>query len=201
MKVPDSTDRRVMRTRATLREALITLIQQRGWDDISVQDVCDQANIGRSTFYTHFADKEELLLVGFDALRRGLREIAQSGVLGDKAIAFSGALLAHAHDNLRIFRVLAGKRTGEVVRKHFRQLVLDLTKEELLASLATGPRLDATAHYISGGFLELMAWWVDLRKPIQPEALDTIFQQLTRPVLAAARTASRQATNRPAGAK
>src|SRR5512139_3251865 len=66
------TDRRVLRTRATLREALVRLILERGWDDISVQDVCDRANVGRSTFYSHFADKEELLLAGFDDLRKAL---------------------------------------------------------------------------------------------------------------------------------
>jgi AcrR family transcriptional regulator len=72
-KQTDKRDRRIERTRRTLREALIALILERGWDDISVQDVCNRADVGRSTFYTHFADKEELLVGGFDDLRKVLR--------------------------------------------------------------------------------------------------------------------------------
>ena len=52
-------DRCVQRTRDSLRAAFVALMAERGWDRVSVQDVCDRANVGRSTFYTHFADKEE----------------------------------------------------------------------------------------------------------------------------------------------
>src|SRR5262249_477652 len=57
-RAPNPTDRRVVRTRQTLRAALIALLYERGWDAISVQDICGRAGVGRSTFYTHFADKE-----------------------------------------------------------------------------------------------------------------------------------------------
>ena len=59
-RIPRSTDRRVLRTRAVLRDALITLVGESGWDAITVQDICDRAKVGRSTFYMHFADKEDL---------------------------------------------------------------------------------------------------------------------------------------------
>ena len=47
-------DRRSLRTRTALRDALLGLIAERGWDEIAVQDLCERANIGRSTFYLHF---------------------------------------------------------------------------------------------------------------------------------------------------
>jgi AcrR family transcriptional regulator len=50
-----------LRTRRSLHDALISLLVARDWDSISVQDICDRADIGRSTFYTHFAVKEELI--------------------------------------------------------------------------------------------------------------------------------------------
>src|SRR5919198_2154855 len=73
VKIPRSTDRRVLRTRAALREALLALIVERGWDAVGIRDICARATVGRSTFYTHFADKEELLFSGFDDLRSMLR--------------------------------------------------------------------------------------------------------------------------------
>lgn len=55
------TNRRVQRTRRRLREALIALVLERGWERTTVQDVCDRADVGCSTFYLHFQSKEKLL--------------------------------------------------------------------------------------------------------------------------------------------
>ena len=62
-------DRRIQRTRQLLHEALIELIQEKGYEAVTVQDILDRANLGRSTFYLHYRDKEELLLSGFERLR------------------------------------------------------------------------------------------------------------------------------------
>ena len=59
-------DRRVQRTRKLLREALMELILEEGYDAISIQDITDKANLGRATFYLHFKDKDELLLEVMD---------------------------------------------------------------------------------------------------------------------------------------
>src|SRR5512141_2904590 len=61
-------DRRVQRTQQLLREALVALILEKGYDAITVQDILDLANMGRSTFYAHYRDKEDLLLSGFQML-------------------------------------------------------------------------------------------------------------------------------------
>ncbi|MER9613505.1 TetR/AcrR family transcriptional regulator, partial [Mesorhizobium sp. M0312] len=53
-------DRRVARTRGLLQDALIALIPERGYAAITVDDICQRANVGRSTFYTHYADKDAL---------------------------------------------------------------------------------------------------------------------------------------------
>src|SRR5690242_18084253 len=62
-------DRRVERTRQSLQNALSELILEKGYEHVTVQDVIDRANVGRSTFYAHFEDKEQLLLSGFEPLR------------------------------------------------------------------------------------------------------------------------------------
>ena len=62
------TDRRIQRTYKILHEALVELILEKGYDKVTVQDVIDRANVGRSTFYSHFKDLEDLFLRGFDNL-------------------------------------------------------------------------------------------------------------------------------------
>src|SRR5215207_10196482 len=73
---PSPTDRRVRRTQELLRGALMALIMEKGYDRITVQDILDEADVGRSTFYAHYRDKEDLLLSGFDDIRTALAEEA-----------------------------------------------------------------------------------------------------------------------------
>lgn len=55
-------DRRVQRTRLLLRQAMLSLILEQGYDAVNVQDITDRADVGRATFYLHYKDKEDLLL-------------------------------------------------------------------------------------------------------------------------------------------
>jgi AcrR family transcriptional regulator len=186
MKVPESTDRRVVRTRTALREALISLILERGWDAVGIQDICERAGIGRSTFYTHFADKEELLVIGFDDLRRMLRQSSQASAGSGNVLRFTRGLLEHAHDNRRLFRALVGKRSSQTVQKRFLQLIIELTKEELAEQVADDSQRELTVQFLAGALFRLVIWWLELRKPLPPAELTVLFQQLSKPVLAAA---------------
>jgi AcrR family transcriptional regulator len=179
-------DRRVLRTRRMLREALIALITERGWDNVSVQDVCERADVGRSTFYTHFADREELLLGGFDDLRKMLR--APKGRSKDGTLPFVRGLIEHVHGHSQLFRAIIGKRAGHSIEKRFRQTVMGLVREELIESGLGGRALDVTSHYVAGALVELLTWWVDTRNALGADEIEELFRKLTAPVLAASRS-------------
>src|SRR5919198_534909 len=70
-------DRRIQRTQQLLRSALMSLIQEKGFESLSVQDIIDRANVGRATFYAHFDNKEDLLASGIEELRIALRHRQQ----------------------------------------------------------------------------------------------------------------------------
>src|SRR5215218_9787371 len=74
------TDRRIQRTRQLLLDALSALILEKGYEAMTVQDVIDRANIGRSTFYVHFQDKEDLLLKGVETLWSALEQHLREAV-------------------------------------------------------------------------------------------------------------------------
>jgi AcrR family transcriptional regulator len=183
-KEPSKTDRRVQRTRRTLRESLIALILERGWDGISVQDICDRADVGRSTFYLHFADKEELLVGGFADLRRMLRS-DRTTAAGPSAQPFRFVLgmIEHARENHRLFLALVGKRSGQLVLQRFRELVLDLIREDLARLPGKGQAKDALVHFVGGAFLELLTWWLEAKNPLEPAEMERIFLQMALPAL------------------
>src|SRR3974377_1993543 len=66
------TDRRVERTRELLQKALMELISERGYDAITIQDIVDRAKVGRTTFYLHYNNKDELFLSCHEAIVREL---------------------------------------------------------------------------------------------------------------------------------
>src|SRR5881396_2641445 len=67
-------DRRVQRTRKLLQDALVSLMIEQGYEATTVQDIIDRANVGRATFYAHFADKETLLVSRLEDLRAMLAQ-------------------------------------------------------------------------------------------------------------------------------
>src|SRR5215467_5251306 len=64
-----SVDRRIQRTRDVLHQALISLMIEKGYEVITVQDIIDRANVGRSTFYAHYVSKQDLLRAGLKHLK------------------------------------------------------------------------------------------------------------------------------------
>src|SRR3954447_21575352 len=103
-------DRRVQRTRRHLREALMALILERGWDAVSVRDVCEKADVGRSTFYVHFADKENLLLSGFDDLHAAMDEIRSHA---GAPFGFIEPLIVHVAEHKRLLQAVLGRQSGQ----------------------------------------------------------------------------------------
>lgn len=183
MKQHDTTDRRVQRTRRALRDALIAVILERGWDSTSIQTVCERADVGRSTFYTHFADKEELLLFGFDDLRKELR--AASGASATP-LGFARGLIEHAYEQRRLFRAVIGKRSGQAIQARFRQLVLGLVRDDL-APHTSARTLEPAAHFVAGAFVELLTWWIDTRDAPTASELEAMFHQMSGPAITALR--------------
>ena len=76
-------DRRVQRTRQLLRDAFASAVLAKGYESTTVQDILDRANLGRSTFYSHYKDKDELLVSGFDHIRQSLEEYDKKAVAGN----------------------------------------------------------------------------------------------------------------------
>ena len=185
-----SLDRRALRTRAALREALVELITERGWDEIAVQDVCERANIGRSTFYAHYPNKDALLVGGFEDLQAALQQPAPAPrapapgrTEASVGFGFTLGLIEHAHEQRKLFKGLIGRRSGYVVQQRFREMVVRLVSHELPASSDGLPR-EAVARWLSAAFVELLSWWVEQHTAMPPAELERLFNQLAQPVLA-----------------
>lgn len=190
-------DRRTARTKRALHGALMTLIVRKGYDAITVQDIIDEADIGRSTFYTHCTGKEDLLRSGFQMLHAELeaqrtaarRDAARGGVLG-----FSLAMFEHASRYKPIYRALVGGRGGVITITEIRRVLTEVVKRELSGTEEdeTLPR-DLRIRFVVGTLLTTLTWWLDRRPTLAPSEVDLVFRHLVLSGIGRVRPASRQA--------
>lgn len=179
-------DRRVARTRKSLHQALISLILEKGYDSITVDEICQTANVGRSTFYLHFTSKDDLKQSGLDHLRRELAEAATRAAQSDqrnRRLGFSLAMFEHARDHLDLYRALAGSRGGTVALSTIRQILSDLLRDELAANAdkTSGDHVprEFVVQYLVGAYMAVLTWWLDGGTKLPPELVDGMFRRLT----------------------
>jgi AcrR family transcriptional regulator len=186
------TDRRVQRTQQLLQNALIDLILEKGYDDITIQDLLDRANLGRSTFYTHYRDKEDLLLSGFQGLfdafqKEYLHSASPAADPVQAARELSLFFFRHAGSHHDLFKAMIGERGqqgGQIIMNHSQKYLSQLIYEHIKNQLSkrnTAVPLDVMAHYIASSYLSMLTWWLDHDLPYTPEQMDALFQQLVFP--------------------
>src|SRR2546425_1261466 len=129
-------DRRVQRTRDVLHQALISLMIEKGYEVIAVQDIIDRANIGRSTFYAHYVGKQDLLLSGLKNLNKHLLAHQRAALslkegFRDRGFGFSLALFEHVHSHRNLYHAIVGRQSGTVVISELRALLADLVRNDL----------------------------------------------------------------------
>jgi AcrR family transcriptional regulator len=186
-------DRRVRRTRKHLQDAVLSLIRERGFDALTVQDILDRADVGRSTFYTHFTNKEDLLVQGLEDLRDDLKELQRrvASAAGGAPFEFAGELLAHADEHRDVFRAMVGERAGALVQRRFQKMLGELLRDELQARLSPSGKpsvlAEAVTQYLASGLYGLMASWLDGSVPMSVAEMTELFRRLA---VAAVRVAS-----------
>jgi AcrR family transcriptional regulator len=177
-------DRRSRRTRRLLGAALVALMLEKRYDLITVQEIIDRANVGRSTFYAHYLDKEDLLQSESAELIARLSAHMDLSA-GGRRIIPSLELLHHLRESQALISALRRGRAIEPVVKTMqaqlsRQVETRLARRLPAGAVPTVP-LPVVAQYVTGVLLTLFQWWLDREMPESPEQLDEYFLQLVRP--------------------
>jgi len=187
-------DRRIQRTLQLLHSSLMALIQEKGFEALSVQDIIDRANVGRATFYAHFDNKEDLLASGIENLRESLkqrqRQATSPGGPDERLFAFSRELFIHANEHRTVFRAMVGKRSGAVVQLLLQKMLVDLVREEVKGTWAEHDNetpIEAISQFIGGGLFGLLMWWGNGKMRMAVDDVDSVFRRLAIPSLKGAR--------------
>jgi AcrR family transcriptional regulator len=178
-------DRRVRRTRDALGDALVGLMHERPFEEITVQALLDRAQVSRSTFYEHFLDKEDLLLGDVEDFWELMSTLLERR--GDEAARLAPVkeLFAHVRDAQGFLAAL--KASGKLSE------VLELGQGHLARSIEarlvardprwvrSSPETAAAASALAGALLSLLTWWIDRGMAASPEEMDALFHRVVRP--------------------
>lgn len=186
-------DRRQQKTRAAIFAAFSDLLAKKSYDRITVQEIIDAANVGRTTFYAHFAAKEELLqalceelfghILGSAADRAHTHGLYSTAAAPDSVFCH---FLQHLQKNENNILGLLCCESSELFLRYFRDSLRGLVRDQVMAQAVT-PRMDLPEdfllNHISGSFVEMVLWWVKGGMRQTPEQLDRYFRAVTQPLL------------------
>jgi AcrR family transcriptional regulator len=186
-------DRRVQRTHKVLREALDSLVREKSYDSIAVQEILDRANVGRSTFYTHYRDKDELLVSGIHDMLNAVRttELASAAGRQERILSFSLPIFEHVDRHRRAGEGRMGTRGRAILHEHLRKVLAELIADDLRKDLQTRRKAagkipsDLLVQYVTSTFIIVLNWWVESRSRLPPTEVSDLFRALVLPTLSA----------------
>src|SRR5260370_9767765 len=187
-------DRRVQRTKKLLHQALMSLILEKKYESITVQEILDRADVGRSTFYLHFKDKDDLLVSGFRYLESFLESARKTSATAAgksylRIIGFSLPMFEHAQEYRRVNRALLGSDAEAVVRRRIHSVLAGIVSLELGLELrqrkiGNGPvSPELLAHFLVFTYISVLTWWLNSTNPVPPKEIDVAYRHLVLPCL------------------
>lgn len=178
-------DRRIQRTRSLLQKALFHLIVACGYERITIADITEQANLGRTTFYLHYRDKEDLLQESIKALLHDLHlEVEPETEELCTYHMVSTRIFQHIARRQQLYQAML-KEAGptrtleDVMRTYFTELCqrflpagrLNVGSSSLMSS-------EILAVHAAGSLLSLLSWWLNQEASLSAENMGTIYCQL-----------------------
>ena len=176
-------DRRIQRTRQLLHDALFLLIIEQGYEEITIANITERANLGRTTFYIHYQDKEDLLKTSVKTLMYELQQDVEPSAeeICLYPIRFI-RIFQHVAQRQHLYRALLREtgsvNIGNLMRTYFAELfqrqTLELLKRENIPSLST----EMLAAHAAGSLFGLLSWWLAHEAPPSAEQMGIVYFQL-----------------------
>ena len=174
------------RTKASLHGALIGLAREKPYPAIAVKEILNRANVGRSTFYTHFRDKDDLLESGIHEVLQSTHSRSRSQSAVERLLSFSLPLLTHIDEH----RHAAGpqmKREGRLVM-HARlgESLRELVADDLAGVVSKSPQqteIDLVAQHVASTFVLVLNWWIESAPTLTPTDIAARFRELIEPTM------------------
>lgn len=182
---PEKKDRRTRRTRQLLRSALLSLLKEKRYQEISVQDIIERADVARSTFYMHYVDKDDLLTGSHGVFAENLGQQLTSHAGTNNVSVFSSRVwLYHIQAQVPILKLIAKDSAMDLAMKTLRGIIHRSVEASMQAHSQienSSVPLSVIVDYLTDTLMTLIQWWFRDGMKYTPEQMDEMFQQLVIP--------------------
>ena len=186
-------DRRQQKTRTAIFSAFTSLLAEKSYSKITVQEIIDAANVGRTTFYAHFETKDDLLKELCEELFGHIIGSAMDcththGLYSDGSAPESVFchLLQHLQENDRNIIALLSCESSEMFLRFFKDSLNELVRSQFInqnRKANTDIPQDFLINHISGSFVEMVLWWIRGHRKQTPEDLERYFRAVIEPMI------------------
>jgi AcrR family transcriptional regulator len=173
-------DRRIRRTRDRLGSAIMALLQEKEFETITVQDVLDRAQVGRSTFYSHFRDRDDLFFSEVDEFYQHMA-MGLTGSTSHRVLPVREMFEHMTHVREFVLALMASGRMQDVIglaQEHFARGItarlVELPRARGIPTAQRGPM----AHALAGALLSMQSWWIDRGMVESPAEMDALYHRL-----------------------
>nr|WP_302597241.1 TetR/AcrR family transcriptional regulator [uncultured Cellulosilyticum sp.] len=171
-------DRRQQKTRDAIFKAFSKLLETKQYNNITVQEIIDEANIGRSTFYAHFETKDELLKAMCTDI---FSHVFSNELTSEKTHDFSGVtpgienklthILYHLKDNKRDVIGILSSESSELFMSYFKEYLTEMFTKYLNEINVLDIPTEFVLHHLVGSFAEAVKWWIKNQMKYTPEEI------------------------------
>ena len=180
----EKSDRRSLRTRRLLGDALMSLLLERRYDDITVQDLLNRADVGRSTFYAHYYDKDDLLASEVERMLDALDRQMVASARGQTGLLPMLGLFQHVEEFFSVYRALGRGQELDIALVAMRKRLSEVVERRLVALASTklpAITVSVTAQAVVGAVLSLLQWWVEAGVPVSAEQMEQYYRDIVLP--------------------
>lgn len=180
-------DRRVMKTRQIIFEAFYSLMKEKQYEKITVQEIIDRANVGRSTFYSHFVTKDELLKSSIEHMLQKLN-LHMTQAMGDddgQRLIPVVEFFKHIKENSRLMKALVKGKSADLFVGKVQDYLNERIEVHVCSLLPKGKEssvpIPILTNYISSTLIFLLKWWLENKMQYTPTQMELYFHELVVP--------------------
>jgi AcrR family transcriptional regulator len=167
-------DRRVLRTRTALFDALVALIRQKDFAEITVEDIIAAANVGRSTFYAHFASRDDLLARSLERLRDLLLAASADG----GQLSVSEVFFLHVAEYADVGEALRSGKGHLLLWQAIDGVLLNVLRQILPQRGPNGMPRELALRHVVATLGTALSWWLQQKRTADPLEAEALFRRL-----------------------
>jgi AcrR family transcriptional regulator len=167
-------DKRILKSQEAIKKAVIELMSEKNFDDITIQDISDRANVSRGTIYLHYMDKFDLLDKLIETHINELRELCRSAAEAEMDYIDANLIwFEYFESNYQFFSTMLASKGAPYFRSRFLEFVIEEFKNELDITEGKNHGLseDVIIQFIGSAYVGVVEWWFKNGMPYPPHVM------------------------------